>query len=357
MSKIEWTDSTINPIVGCSKVSRACDNCYAADTAFNIEFVLPSGGKAKPRKNYAGVSRKDQDGRPNWTGVVNYDPTVMQRLSPNQSPKRFFVNSMSDFFHPKVRLEWLKEIFGHFARCPQHTFLILTKRPEQALAWAHELDWHPNVWLGATVESDQPKVMRRVDHLREVPAARRFLSCEPLTGDVAAKLDLTGIDWVIVGGETVNKNTPPELRWKGVEQMRLEHALALKDLCDRSGTPYFFKQWGAFAANGVKRFRSVHGEGLAGKVHHSWPTDATDMREELRAIRWSGASCEPGMVKLIATGAPWLPDATFKVPVERSEIEDWMAREAPGQFHSDKTKGIAFLTPNAAFYFKMRFAR
>lgn len=202
MTKIEWADKTINPIVGCSKVSRACDLCYAADVAFNIEHVLTKDGNAKPRANYEGVSRKDKDGRPNWTSRVNYDPTVLQRLSPGQAPKRFFVNSMSDFFHPKVKLEWLQEIFAHFARCPQHTFLVLTKRPENALKLADKLDWHANVWLGCTVEDDTDEVIGRVDKLRMVPAARRFISAEPLTADVAAKLDLTGIDWVIAGGET-----------------------------------------------------------------------------------------------------------------------------------------------------------
>jgi len=133
MTKIEWADKTINPLVGCARVSRACKNCYAADVAFNIEHVLVKAGNTKPRANYQGVSKKDKDGRPNWTNRVNYDPSVMQRLSPGQAPQRFFVNSMSDFFHPAVKLEWLQEIFSHFARCPQHTFLILTKRPENAL--------------------------------------------------------------------------------------------------------------------------------------------------------------------------------------------------------------------------------
>ena len=131
MTKIEWADKTINPIVGCSKVSRACDLCYAADVAFNIEHVLTKDGNAKPRANYDGVSRKDRDGRPNWTSRINYDPTVMAKLSPGQSPKRFFVNSMSDLFH--VALSWceIDQVFAVMAVCGQHTFQILTKRPDR----------------------------------------------------------------------------------------------------------------------------------------------------------------------------------------------------------------------------------
>ena len=352
MTKIEWADKTINPIVGCSKVSRACDLCYAADVAFNIEHVLTKDGNAKPRANYEGVSRKDKDGRPNWTSRVNYDPTVLQQLSPGQVPKRFFVNSMSDFFHPKVKLEWLQEIFAHFARCPQHTFLVLTKRPENALKLADKLDWHANVWLGCTVEDDTAEVIGRVDKLRMVPAARRFISAEPLTADVAAKLDLTGIDWVIAGGETSPKNAPQNIK-DMVRPMDPAHVLALRDLCKRSGTPFFFKQWGNFGEDGVRRGRAKHGEGFAGKVYHQWPENAERPAEQLFAIRWTG---DAEKVSLLATGQSWLPERTFQRPHLRDDLEAWMADNAKGEFHVKNGRGLAFLTPNNAFHFKMRFA-
>lgn len=349
---IEWSDETINPFVGCSKVSRACDRCYASDFAFNIEHVMTKNGKAVP-KNYKGVTREMRDGSKNWTGVINYDASVMKRLSPHQAPKRFFANSMSDFFHPKMKIEWLQEVFSEMGRCSQHTFLVLTKRPENALAWAPLLEWHPNIWLGATVENDHPDVLARVDHLRFVPAARRFLSCEPLTADIADELDLSGIDWVIVGGETAPKNAPAHVK-AGVQRLEPAHALALRDLCQRSGVSFFFKQWGAFSEAGIRRGRGRHGEGLGGKVYHSWPTDAQKAAANLYAVAWSEAAS--GGVKLRLQGNNWLGRQADTKSYDGEELAAWMKEHAKGQHHGNRRKGIAFLQPNEAFFFRMRFA-
>ncbi|KQU49942.1 hypothetical protein ASG72_18170 [Bosea sp. Leaf344] len=353
MTKIEWADKTINPIVGCSKVSRACDLCYAADVAFNIEHVLTKDGNAKPRANYEGVSRKDKDGRPNWTSRVNYDPAVLQRLSPGQAPKRFFVNSMSDFFHPKVKLEWLQEIFAQFARCPQHTFLVLTKRPENALKLADKLDWGANIWMGCTVEDANDEVIKRVDHLRFIPAARRFISAEPLTADVASKLDLTGIDWVITGGETAPKNAPNSIKAQ-VRPMDPAHVLALRDLCARAKVKFFFKQWGVFAENGVRRGRAKHGEGLGGKVYHQWPESAEKSADDLYAVAWSESA--EGGVKLRLVTPNWLGHGTSNKSYDGREISAWMADNGVKNRLGNARKGMAFLEPNEAFFFKMRFA-
>lgn len=352
MSKIEWTHRTINPIVGCSKISRACDNCYAQSMAYSKEHVHTKNGKVKLSANYEGVSRLDKHGAAAWTSRVNYDPKVMKALTPSQKPQRFFVNSMSDFFHANVKLEWLQEIFADFARCPQHTFMILTKRPENAVKIAHLLPWGANVWLGVTVEDDTPAVLGRIDNLRLIPAARKFISAEPLTADIASKISLAGIDWVIVGGESTPVNVSAAQKAM-VKRMEPAHALALKDLCERAGVAFFFKQWGSFSQEGVRRGHAPHGEGLKGKVYHNWPKDAEKPADKLHAIRWHRT---PRTVQLLPTGALWLPERTLEKQFDRADIEGWLETHAEGEFYRDESKGIAFLTPNAAFHFKMTFA-
>lgn len=262
MSKIEWTDKTINPAVGCSPVSAACDHCYAARMATRL------AGNPKAAQRYVGVVR---DGA--WTGQVNLFPEVMKQSLRRKVPTRFFVGSMTDLFHPSVPLHFLDKVFAYMCLAPQHTFQILTKRPGRmreyllgmfmTAGWKRRLqmqlppelqrsqEWRDcrsplgNVWLGVTVE-DQATADARIPELLKTPAAVRFISVEPMLGPV----DLSavrycadpvlgmkwGLDWVICGGET----------GPGARPMHPDWARLLRDQCAASGVPFFFKQWGEF---------------------------------------------------------------------------------------------------------------
>jgi protein gp37 len=173
-SSIEWTEATWNPVTGCDRVSPGCDNCYAER--------LQAMGNARYADGFA----------------VTLHPDGLDLPLRWRTPRRVFVNSMSDLFHPKVPIGFIEASFEVMVRAPHHTFQILTKRPKRAVALADKLPWPSNIWLGVSVE-DQPRAWR-VDELRKVPTAVRFLSVEPLLGPV--DLDLTGISWVIVGGES-----------------------------------------------------------------------------------------------------------------------------------------------------------
>lgn len=203
---IEWTDKTWNPTTGCNKVSPGCKHCYAEvltkrfrnHFTNGFEFTLHPERLNEPRR---------------W-----------------RKPSRVFVNSMSDLFHERMPLSFLKEIFKVMEECPKHVFQILTKRHERVLDLALELDWPDNVWMGVSVENQS--YAHRVDYLRQVPAAVRFLSCEPLLGPL--NLDLEGIHWVIVGGESGIGHRPIEARW--VREIR--------EQSHGAGAAFFFKQWG-----------------------------------------------------------------------------------------------------------------
>jgi protein gp37 len=291
---ISWTDSTWNPIRGCSRVSEGCRNCYAESRAHRF-----SG----PGLAYEGLVQLDAEGKSTgkWNGQIKFveehllDPLKWKPIfltcevcgvrrhqclceKFNHWPRRIFVNSMSDLFHENVADEMRDKIFAVMALCPQHTFQVLTKRPERMLAYltAHrngmtckqniamavmtisdmlatqakshtariKLDHmdrcfpkgggvFPNVHLGVSVEN-QKTADERVHQLRWTPAAVRFLSCEPLLGDI--ELDLEGIDWVIVGGESGH----------GARPMHPDWARSLRDQCKAAGVPFFFKQWGAW---------------------------------------------------------------------------------------------------------------
>ena len=172
-------------------------------------------------------------------GVARYSNGFQVTLHPEllelplhwKKPKTIFVNSMSDLFHPAVPTVFIEGVFATMAAAPWHTFQVLTKRPERAAALAHHLPWPDHVWMGTSVENES--VLKRVDALRAVPAAVRFLSCEPLLGALSA-LELTDIHWVIAGGESGPNHRPVDAGW----------VRGLRDLCVRSGVPFFFKQWG-----------------------------------------------------------------------------------------------------------------
>lgn len=233
-TEIEWTDETWNPTVGCSRVSPGCDNCYAIGVAHR--GLQPA---------HQGLTiRRPGDDRTDWTGEVRCLPDRLETPLRWRRPRRVFVDSMSDLFHPDVPDEYIHDVVGVMLRARRHTFQVLTKRPQRMVRWFDE--WGPfseggpdgpdlrNIWLGVSIESD--RYTWRADHLRSVPGAVvRFLSLEPLLGPVPS-LDLEGIDWVIAGGESGPGARPMHPSW--VREVR--------DRCVEAGVPFLFKQWGEY---------------------------------------------------------------------------------------------------------------
>ena len=223
-SAIEWTDLTWNPVVGCSIASAGCTNCYAMRMAARLEAM----GMPK----YAGLTKRTKRGAV-WTDQVRCDEASLEIPLAWKKARRVFVNSMSDLFHPGVPETFVTRIWDVMRRTPQHQYQILTKRPERMIELLDRISPSPlpNVWLGTSVEG--PLVVGRIDHLLRVPAAIRFISFEPLIGPID-DLDLRGIDWAIVGGES-----GPRARL-----MLEEWVDPIFDACRTSGTEFFFKQWG-----------------------------------------------------------------------------------------------------------------
>ncbi|MCP2327327.1 protein gp37 [Hamadaea flava] len=219
-SQIEWTEATWNPSTGCDRVSAGCDNCYALTLAKRLKAM--------------GQPRYQNDGDPRTSGpgfgvTLHHDSLALPRRW--KRPRLVFVNSMSDLFHAKVPLSFIADVFDTMRETPQHTYQILTKRSLRLRRLAGLIDWPANVWVGVSIENN--KVVNRADHLRDVPAAVRFLSCEPLLGALP-DLHLRNIDWVIAGGES-----GPQYRAVDAAAIR-----QLRDVCVRSNVPFFFKQWG-----------------------------------------------------------------------------------------------------------------
>lgn len=219
-SRIEWTGATWNPTTGCDRVSAGCDHCYALTLAKRLKAM--------------GTAKYQSDGDPRTSGPgfgVTLHPQALDAPRRWREPRLIFVNSMSDLFHARVALDYVRQVFEVMADTPRHTYQVLTKRAHRLARLAPKLTWPDNVWMGVTVESDA--VLGRVDHLRTVPAAVRFLSCEPLLGPLPG-LNLAGIDWVIAGGESGPQARPVEEKW----------LVELRDKCLDADVPYFFKQWG-----------------------------------------------------------------------------------------------------------------
>lgn len=246
-SSIEWTDATWNPVAGCTPVSPGCLNCYAARMALRLERM---GGDTAEK--YQGTATRARNGRPVFAGRINLDHDALNVPRHWKRGRRIFVNSMSDLFHEGVPLGFIRKVFKVMGDCPQHEFQILTKRPERAIDLAPKLDWHPNVWMGTSVES--ALYTHRAETLRQIPAAVRFLSVEPLIGRIP-KLPLAGIHWVIVGGESGPGARPMEESW----------VTEIKEHCEREGVPFFFKQWG-----GVQKSRT--GRLLEGRTWNEMPS-------------------------------------------------------------------------------------
>lgn len=243
-SSIEWTDLTWNPVVGCSIESAGCKNCYAMRMAARLQ--------AMGHDKYKGLTKRSKRGAV-WTDKVRCHEESVEIPLTWKKPRRVFVNSMSDLFHPDVPSEFVRRIWNVMGQTPQHHYQILTKRPQRMAELLQDISPEPlaNVWLGTSVEDH--RVVERIFHLRDVPANVRFISFEPLIGDVG-RVDLTGIHWAIVGGESGPRSRPMDPEW--VE--------SILDQCLDSGTAFFFKQWGG--VNKKKTGRLLHG-----REWNEWP--------------------------------------------------------------------------------------
>jgi protein gp37 len=222
-TSIEWTDATWNPVAGCSVMSAGCTNCYAMRMAARLE--------AMGVEKYKGLTRKS-GGRAKWTGSLYLDEKALSVPSTWSRPRNVFVNSMSDLFHPDVPVEFIRKVWTAMQGTKRHTYQILTKRPDRmADILGSGFNVLPNVWLGTSVEDS--RVLSRLDDLRRVPAAVRFVSFEPLIGSVAGgRLD--GIHWAIVGGESGPQARPLNPLW--IDE--------IFDMCSATRSAFFFKQWG-----------------------------------------------------------------------------------------------------------------
>ncbi|MDR2971378.1 MAG: phage Gp37/Gp68 family protein [Bacteroidales bacterium] len=231
-TKIEWTEATWNPSIGCSKVTAGCKNCYAEIMARRLQAM----------------------------GTVGYEDGFEFKILPERlyqplsikKPTKFFVNSMSDLFHEKMPFDFLDKLFDVIASTPQHHYQILTKREHILQKYFSERIVPTNVWLGVTVEHENTK--HRIDVLRNIEASIRFVSIEPLINDVGI-LNLYGIHWVIVGGESGVSARPMKSQW----------AINVQEQCAMQNVAFFFKQWGTWGEDGVKRNKKENGSILLGR--------------------------------------------------------------------------------------------
>ena len=239
---ISWAERTWNPIHGCTMKSAGCWLCYSLTLTHNKEHGKSKDGKGTPFKGM-GLTYTGPDGRPRWTGkvVLTTDPDVMNRPLTWGQPSMIFGNSMYDLFHESVPLAWIEKIFNVCRQADWHYFQFLTKRSERLLRLDPKIDWPKNVIMGVSIEND--KWVGRADDLRGIGAAKKFISAEPLIGAMPS-LDLTGIDQVIVGGESGKGHRPMEIAW--VEE--------ILGKCRASGTAFYLKQDAALRAGKQGRF-------------------------------------------------------------------------------------------------------
>lgn len=230
-SRIEWTESTWNPVTGCTKVSPGCKNCYAERMAKRLQ--------AMGQPNYAKGFK-----------VTTHEKALRLPVS-WKKPQVIFVNSMSDLFHRDVPDEYIHRVFEVMNEADWHQYQVLTKRSERVVQMDSELAWAPHIWMGVSVENSKYKY--RIKHLQQTSACVKFLSIEPLVGSVG-RLPLKGIDWVIVGGESGPGARPMEEGW----------VISIRNQCQRSSVPFFFKQWG-----GVNKKKT--GRLLEGRTHDEMP--------------------------------------------------------------------------------------
>lgn len=256
-TQIEWTDATWNPVAGCSIVSAGCTNCYAMEMAKRLQAM------SVPK--YKGLTRRSGK-RTIWNGVVREDPGALDIPLGWRKPRKIFVNSMSDLFHEKVSDAFVVKVWDVMRRTPHHHYQILTKRPERMgrLVKSKIGDVLPNVWLGTSVENGD--VVDRIEHLRLVPAAIRFISFEPLIGPVGA-VNLGGIDWAIVGGESGRSARPIREEW--IDEVF--------DRCAAYDTAFFFKQWGTWGKDNKRRSKKANGRIYRDQVWDEMPRAAMSL--------------------------------------------------------------------------------
>lgn len=230
-SSIEWTEATWNPSTGCDALSPGCENCYAERLTKRL--------KAMGQRKYSNGFQ------------LTLHPDTLELPLRWKQPQMIFVNSMSDLFHDAVPLEYIQRVFDTMRAASWHQFQVLTKRSGRLLAFSDDIDWPENVWMGVSVESE--RYVARINHLRKTGARVKFLSLEPLLGPLDM-LDLTGIDWVIAGGES----------GPGARPILEEWVTSIRDQCTNAGVAFFFKQWG-----GVQKKRT--GRVLEGRTYDEMP--------------------------------------------------------------------------------------
>jgi len=238
-SKIEWTEQSWNPVTGCTKVSLGCKNCYAEVMAKRLQAM-------------------DVPGYENGFEVTMMPDRLSQPLE-RQKPTVYFVNSMSDLFHEKVTVEFIDRVFDTIWKSPQHIYQILTKRAERMAEYCENHQVPSNAWMGVSVE-DRKHGLPRIYELRKINCTIRFISAEPLLEDLG-KINLTGIHWVIVGGESGQNARPMNKEW----------AVNIQKQCLEKNIAFFFKQWGGWGSDGVKRHKKANGKVLQGKVWNEMP--------------------------------------------------------------------------------------
>lgn len=250
-TQIEWTDATWNPVAGCSLASTGCKNCYAMQMARRLE--------AMGIEKYHGLTKA---GGKNivWNGIIKEDNKSLSIPYKWKSPRKIFVNSMSDLFHPDVSEAFILAVWRVMEETPHHNYQILTKRPERMQHIVTDMikEVLPNVWLGTSVENEE--YVQRIDHLRRTPAAIRFISFEPLIHSVGL-VDLCNIDWAIVGGES-GKNARP-IREQWIDE--------IYEQCLYHGTAFFFKQWGSWGKDNQKRSKKANGRLYKGQTWDEMP--------------------------------------------------------------------------------------
>ena len=237
-TKIEWTDKTWNPITGCTKFSAGCQNCYAEVMARRLQAM----GQEKYKKGFTLTLHEDS----------LQEPMLWKK------PHTIFVCSMSDLFHKDISFDFIDKVMNIIKQTPHHRYQILTKRAESMKEYFSNRENPKNVWLVVTVENKVSK--SRIDVLRTLNAPIRFLSCEPLLEDLGV-IDLGNIDWVIVGGESGRCARPMLEEW----------VLSIKKQCEKQETAFFFKQWGTWGSDGVKRSKHLNGKKINGRVYQEMP--------------------------------------------------------------------------------------
>lgn len=237
-TKIEWTEQTWNPSIGCNKVSAGCQNCYAEAMARRLKAMGTNG----------------------YENGFEFSimPERLKQPMNTKKPTKFFVNSMSDLFHEEMPFTYLDAIFDIIEKTPRHTYQILTKREKVMSEYLQGISLPNNVWLGVTVENQDTK--HRIDFLRKVNASIRFISIEPLLEDLDT-INLQNIHWVIVGGESGPKARPMKADW----------VHNIKSQCEQQKAAFFFKQWGKWGSDGIKRNKKLNGRKLNGKVYDQYP--------------------------------------------------------------------------------------